>query len=276
MFLIDLNQITLSNLLAELQGSSDPVIKEDMIRHMILNSLRYNRQKFKKVYGEPILCCDNVNYWRKKIFPYYKASRKKVQQDSSLDWNAIFSFLNKVKQELKDHFPYQVLDVETAEADDIIGTLVHNGILEPILILSGDKDFIQLQVYNNVKQYDPIRKKWVTHEEPDMYLFEHILKGDAGDGIPNVLSPDDCFITGTRQKNMTKKRIDNFHNDANALAGTHYQRNQMLIDLERVPDNIKKNILTQFNEPRASNRSGLLNYFVKHKLRNLLEHVSEF
>lgn len=277
MFLLDLNQITLSNLLVEIGNHKNVTIEESMVRHMILNSIRYNRQKFLRTYGEPILCCDNKNYWRKKIFPNYKANRKKYQEQSELDWDAIFSFLNRVKQELKDHFPYKVLDVETAEADDIIGTIVHEyGTHDPILILSGDKDFIQLQVYDNVKQYDPIRKKWIGHEEPDMYLYDHIIRGDRGDGIPNILSEDDCLVKNIRQKSITKKIMDGFHNNPATLDSTHYLRNEQLIDLEKVPPELKSKIMKQYYDIPTISRAHLLPYFIEHKLKHLLEHLSEF
>lgn len=287
MFLIDLNQITLSNLLAGLQGHTNVTIEEGMIRHMILNSLRYHRQKFFREYGEPILCCDNSNYWRKKLFPHYKANRKKYQEQSELNWNDIFTFLNKVKWELKTFFPYQVIDVESAEADDIIGTLVHKyGVIYPtkpheeILILSGDKDYIQLQSYNNVVQYDPIRRKWIGHDEPDVYLFEHIVKGDSGDGIPNILSSDDCFVKGVRQKSITKKRLETFHDDfqngSGALADTHWSRNEQLINLAKVPAEIKEKVMIQYHINPQGSRHLLIPYFMDHKLRNLLEHLSEF
>ena len=283
MFLVDLNQITLSNLLGGLKGHTNVPIEEGMIRHMILNSLRFNRQRFYREYGEPILCCDNSNYWRKKVFPHYKANRKKYQQQSELNWNDIFTFLNRVKQELKDHFPYKVIDVETAEADDIIGTLVHEfGMIYPtdisdeILILSGDKDYIQLQIYNNVVQYDPIRKRWIMHEEPDVYLFEHILKGDTGDGIPNILSADDCLVTGIRQKNMTQKRIDGFHDNPKTLDDTHYKRNEQLINLGKIPSDLKAKIMIQYHTENKIGRSRLIPYFIHYKLKNLLENLSEF
>jgi 5'-3' exonuclease len=281
MFLIDLNQVMFSTLLAGLQGHTNVPIEESMIRHMILNTLRSHRQRFKEEYGEPIIACDNVHYWRKQIFPQYKANRKKMQAESELNWNEVYSFFNKVRQELKEYFPYKVLDVDSAEADDIIGTLVHDyGVYEwergePILILSGDKDYIQLQEYINVKQYDPVRKRWIEHDDPEAYLFEHILKGDAIDGIPNVLSADDCLVAGVRQKPMTQKRISAYREGA-PLKDTHYYRNERLIDLSKVPDGIKSEIRLQFLTENDKDRSKIMPYFVKYKLRNLLEHLSEF
>ena len=199
MILVDLNQVMLSNLLMQLGNHTNAEIEEGMVRHMVLNSLRSYRTKFGPEYGELVIACDNTNYWRKQYFPYYKANRKKARENSDLDWKAVFECLNKIRQELKEFFPYKVVDIESAEADDIIGTIANNygselDFGEKILILSGDKDYIQLHKYSNVKQYDPTRKKWVTHNDPQQYLKEHILRGDSGDGVPNVLSSDNCFV----------------------------------------------------------------------------------
>ena len=290
MIIVDLNQVMLSNLLMSLGKHTNASIEENMVRHMVLNSLRSYRVKFGEEYGELVIACDNTNYWRRQLFPYYKANRKKNQEASELDWKAIFECLNKIRQELKDYFPYRVIDIESAEADDIIGTLVKEfgtgeevmfGLDEKILILSGDKDFIQLHVYKNVKQYDPTRKKWVSHTDPDKYLYEHILKGDAGDGVPNVLSSDNCFVVGVRQKPLTQKKIDSL--EELGLDGKfdhplyrNYMRNKQLIDLKHTPKQIREKVMESFKNQEGKDRSKLMNYFITNKLRNLTEHIGEF
>lgn len=284
MIIVDLNQVMLSNLLMQLGNHTNAQIEENMVRHMILNSLRSYRVKFGNDYGEMIIACDNTNYWRKQIFPYYKANRKKNQEKSDMDWKAIFECMNKIRSELKEFFPYRVIDIESAEADDIIGTLVKNfgnevgG--EPILILSGDKDFIQLQVYGNVKQYDPTRKKWVSHNNPEEFLKEHIMKGDSGDGVPNILSSDNIFVVGERQRPLTAKKIEKYMkmtpNEMEAVIAKNYFRNAQLIDLSYIPDTIKEKVMESFKNQANKDRSKLMNYFVANKLRNLTEHIGEF
>jgi hypothetical protein len=283
--IVDLNQVMLSNLLMQLGNHTNAQLEENMVRHMILNSLRSYRQKFKDDYGELIIACDNTNYWRKKIFPYYKANRKKNIESSELDWKNIFECLNKIRSELKEYFPYKVLDVESAEADDIIATLVtkfgsglNTG--EKILILSGDKDFIQLHTYSNVSQYDPTRKKWIKHEDPERFLHEHILKGDAGDGVPNVLSPDNCFVVGDRQRPLTAKKMEKIMgtdlNEMESNIARNYSRNAQLIDLSFTPETIREKVMEQFNSQENRDRSKLLTYFINNKLKNLTEHLGEF
>lgn len=287
MILVDLNQVMLSNLLMQLGNHTNAQLEENMVRYMILNSIRSYKHMFGLKYGEMIIACDNTNYWRKQLFPYYKANRKKHIEKSELDWKAIFECMNKIRVEIKEYFPYRVIDVESAEADDVIATLVDNfgacdmrDNSEPILILSGDKDFIQLHTFMNVEQYDPTRKKWIHHDDPRRYLKEHIMKGDVGDGIPNILSSDNCFVIGERQKPLTTKRIDNYINkdlseyESNVLR--NYHRNKELIDLTFIPTKISKQIMEQYDNQQGKDRSKLMGYFIKNKLRNLIEHLPEF
>jgi hypothetical protein len=282
MILVDLNQVMISNLMANLGNHQNAAIDENMIRHMVLNSLRSNKVKFGATYGEMVICADDKNYWRRTTFPYYKAARRKSREESELDWNAIFVSLNRIREELKTFFPYKVIQIDTAEADDIIGTICHmKGTIlnsgEKILILSSDKDYIQLHKYANIDQFDPIRKRWIKHSDPEQYLIEHIIKGDTGDGVPNILSNDNCFVVGERQKPITQKRMTELSGTiTNEQILRNYKRNQMLIDLSYVPDNIKAQVTAKFEEENTKDRSQLFNYFMANKLRNLMEHLTEF
>jgi len=281
MIIVDLSQVMLSNLMMQLGNHTNAQVEENMVRHMVLNSLRSYRSKFADEYGELVIACDNKNYWRKQTFPYYKANRKKNIEKSELDWASIFDCMNKIRAELKEFFPYKVIDIETCEADDIIATLVTASVDEDVLILSGDKDFIQLQKFSNVKQYDPVRKKWITHDNPDRYLDEHILKGDSGDGIPNVLSPDDVFVTGGRQKPLTQKKIDAFIELSIEAKFDHpqwrnYWRNKTLIDLTMIPKEVQEKILAEYNGQEVKTRDKLFDYFIAHRLKHLVEHIQEY
>ena len=281
--LVDLNQVMISNMMVQIGNHHNAQVDENMIRHMVLNSLRFNRKKFHEDFGELIICCDDKNYWRRSYFPYYKAARKKARQESELNWNEIFAALNNIREDLKTFFPYKVIQIDTAEADDIIGTIVHTegtplNTGQPLLILSGDKDYVQLHKYANVQQYDPTRKRWIKHSDPEQYLVEHIIKGDAGDGVPNILSPDNSFVMGTRQKPITKKRMAMFEdiNSCDETVKRNWSRNKTLIDLEQIPEDLKAKILEVYNEDNPKDRSQLFNYFIKNKLKNLMENINEF
>jgi len=269
----------------QLGNHTNVPIEEGLFRHMILNSLRSYKTKFGEEYGEMIITCDDKNYWRKQVFPYYKANRKKNHDASEINWTHVFECFNRIKQEIKDNFPYRVIQVESAEADDVIATLVRehgtdlNGPTK-ILILSGDKDFIQLQTYGNVKQYDPVRKKWIVHNDPKKFLFEQILKGDTGDGVPNILSPDTVFVSNGRQRPLTQKKIDKIYNDGgmilDPIADRNFMRNKQMIDLSMIPENIKSEVINKYNQESGKDRSKLFNYFIEHKLKLLIENVGEF
>ena len=281
MILVDLNQVLLAGLMAQIANHKGK-LEESLIRHMVLNIIRTHIKNFKAEYGEVVLCCDNRKYWRKEFFPFYKANRKKNRDKSDLDWHLIFDILGKLKQELKDNFPYKVIDVEGAEADDIIGTLVpRHAPHEKVLILSSDGDFLQLQMYgDNVKQYNPSQKKYVKSVDPLLELKEKIIRGDKGDGIPNIFSPSDCFVRDLRQKPITQKVIEKYlaenygdWEDENARNG--FSRNQALIDLRNIPGDIKNKIINTYEETKPA-KGKLLNYFIEHKLKNLMEVIEEF
>lgn len=283
MIIVDFSQVTLSNIMMQLGNHTNAQIDEGIVRHMILNSIRMYKSKFGSEYGELVIACDSKNYWRRQLFPYYKANRKKSQAASELDWKAIFDCLSKIRSEIKEYFPYRVIDIETAEADDIIGTLCeeYGNTNQKILILSGDKDFRQLQLYTNVHQYDPVQKKNIICNDPERFLLEHIIKGDAGDGIPNILSDDNCFVIGKRQSPITQKKLDALI-DLNSKGKTdhssyrNYVRNQQLIDLTLIPQNVKIKIMESYNSQADKKSKDLLNYFIVNKLRNLTDSIGEF
>ena len=283
MIIVDLSQVMISNLMMQLGNHTNTEVEEDLLRHMILNSIRSYNMKFKDEYGEMVIACDDRKFWRRDIFPYYKANRKKSREKSELNWTQIFDALHKIRDELKAFFPYRVVQVDGAEADDVIGALVmkYGDTHEKILVLSGDKDFVQLQRYNNVKQYDPVQKKFRTTNDPDRFIKEHIMRGDTGDGIPNFLSSDNCLVVGERQKPVASKKLDVWVNqnpeefcDERMLRG--YRRNQQLVDLTFIPQNIQDDILVEYEAQAGKDRKNLFNYFIEKKLKNLIESINEF
>ena len=276
MILLDLNQIMIANIFQQSLEDLD----ENMARHMILNSIRLINNQYKREYGELVVACDSGNYWRKQIFPYYKQNRKILQANSLVDWGEIFRIINKIKLELKENFPFKVLELPTAEADDIIAVLCFNkDPSEKVLIVSSDKDYQQLQYLENIKQFDPIRKKFLTCDNPEEFLLLHIFSGDSSDGIPNILSKDDCFVTSTRQTPLTKKKIEKLAStpieEYDEILLRNYYRNMMLIDLSLIPKKIQEDIKGLYNNHKP-NKNKLMNYFMENRLKNLLECINEF
>ena len=274
-----MNQIAVANLMMNLKMNNSKTVDENMVRHMILNSIRMYRQEYKQEYGEPVLTWDSKHSWRRDYFPQYKASRRKGREKSTLDWDKIFTVLNNIKQEIKENLPYKNLEIYGAEADDIIATLCKEYQNQKTMIVSGDKDFIQLQKYDNVKQYSPILKKMVNGHNPDTYIKEHILKGDSGDGVPNVLSPDHTFVECLRQRPLSKKKIEAWIKSETGMSDEvkrNYQRNHKLINLDNTPEDLQKSILDTFNEAPCGDRSKILTYFIENKLKELTDSIGDF
>jgi len=292
MIIIDYNQVGISNLMVELGGRKDIDINLPLIRHMIINSIRGYKQKFGGKYGDPVIACDNRTYWRREVFPHYKANRKKNREDSGYDWSAIFDALATVRDELDKFFPYPVINVEGAEADDIIATLAEwtqtndlQGMLDepkPLLIVSGDHDFGQLQKYPNVAQYSPIQKKFVKPDRPpEQYVIEHIIRGDTGDGVPNVLSDNTCLVEGRRQKPIMSKKLDEWIKNPSSMPSdaefvANYDRNKVMVDFAMIPMSIKYSIINTFMNQPKKDRSQLMNFFMQHRMKMMLEVISEF
>jgi hypothetical protein len=264
MILLDYSQVVISNLMAHIGTKQQTELNEDVVRHMVLNSLRKYNFTYGKKYGDVVICCDDTNYWRKDFFPLYKSHRKKDREDSVHDWNAIFEIVNNLKQELRDHMPYIVLQISRAEADDIIGSLCEEfgsytkTDLEPILIISGDKDFTQLQKYANVYQFSPMTKKFMTTDNPERFLREHIILGDTGDGIPNIFSDDDALVNpDKRQKPVSRAMIPTWieqktHNNHNK-DHQHTMRMYQHMHYNHVAHNMHRQHSTQNKRSRNNN-----------------------
>ena len=284
MILVDNSQVIMSSLFA--QRNLD-YTDESLIRHMVLNTYRMYRKRFGKEYGELVLCQEGQGgeySWRRKFFPHYKAARREARKDNPDMWKRFYEIMDTVRTEVREVFPYKNLSVRGCEADDVIAVLARNlHEQEPILILSGDKDFGQLQIYNGVKQYSPMQKKFVTVDNPKTFLFEHIVKGDSSDGVPNVLSEDDCFVTdGKRQKPVTRKRLEELEQSwaesgkvPDAVAA-NWNRNETLISHLCIPQEYQERIMEEWRKPFTANRSKILNYMISKGLKNLISDIGDF
>jgi len=279
MIIIDYNGIAISNIVTQKLD-----IDENLIRHMILNSIRLYRSKFKDKFGEVVITGDAGNNWRYKAFPQYKASRKKNRATSKMDWNEVFRVTNMVWDELTETFPYKTLKIDGCEADDIIGVLAYNtqefGQHENVMIVSADKDFVQLQKFDNVSQFSPMQKKYIKVEHPRKQLLELILKGDTSDGVPNVLSGDNVFVNGDRQTPLRKPIMEALMEDPSSQGPEvlrNIQRNRKLIDLISTPQDLKDQILDSFySQDKYENRSKVFPYLVEKRCRRLIDDIKDF
>ena len=280
MILVDFSGIAVATI------AVNKVNDEQMLRHMMLNSIRMYNKKFRDKYGQMILCCDGANNWRRGYFPQYKANRRKGREESTFDWNEAFRIMHKVKDEIKENFPYKVLHIEGCEADDVIATMVEHtqefGQFEEVMIVSSDKDFLQLQKYDNVRQWSHILKKEIKDDNPRLNLVDKILSGDTGDGVPNVLSHDDTFVNGERQTPLSKKKkqaiIEDLSDGELLYAASwyrNYQRNETLIDLTKTPQHLRDKIIDEF-WITVKNEGKILPYLINNNMKMLIESAEEF
>ena len=283
MILLDFSNIIVGSIMVAHRIPNEERTSEDFIRHLVLNSMRNFRTKYRDKYGELVICTDMHSSWRKNEYPYYKAHRKKVrdkQKSEGMDWSALFQTINTIILEIDEFFPYKVIRVPHAEGDDVIAVLART-LPEKSIIISSDKDFTQLQKYKNIKQFSPIQKKMLTVSDPYKYLKEHIIRGDKGDGIPNILSADDCIVEGVRQKPISKKKVATWMNEKpedfceNGMS-EKWERNKKLIDFDCIPKEITDAIVSEYAKEKTPKKGQLLNYFISKRLKFLMEHIGDF
>ena len=297
MILVDYSQVALSAILTfqrELKGTESEV--KNLIRHVTLSTLKSYKKKYGKEYGELVICCDGRKYWRRDVFQYYKAGRKKARDASDLDWTLIFDTLSEMRDDISKHFPWKVIHIDRAEADDVIAVMakwtqtngfVQQGLVEDpqkVLILSSDGDFIQLQKWANVSQYSPMQKKQIKATKKELYekFITHVVKA-GDDGIPNILSPDDIFLQeGVRQKRISSQRLDDFLDkgfDAcrNDDERRNWHRNLQLIDFEFIPEDVAQTIVDAYlNNKPTGDKMSVMNYLIENRCRLLLDELDDF
>ena len=284
MVLVDFNGLAIGSIMGQLSRGEE--LSENLVKHIILNNLRVYRNKYpESKHGKMVIACDSYS-WRKDVFPEYKAARKANRATDKHDWPMIFDLIEDTLNDLRENFPYAVIKIDSAEADDIIGALtVHKADFggEDVVIISADKDFIQLQQYGHVEQWSPMFNKMIKEDNPRRYLFEHLLKGDSGDGVPNANSHDDVFTTGSRQTPMTQKAIDKYWDNRDDLemimkpnVYRNFMRNVQMIDLTNTPDGIREAAINMYENYKYPPRGNILTYLIEHRMKMLIDNASEF
>ena len=276
MVIVDFNGLAIGSIMGQLQRGEE--LSENLVKHIILNNLRVYRNKYKEAdHGKMVIACDSYS-WRKEVFPEYKAQRKANRSKDKHDWQQIFDLIESTLQDLRENFPYAVIKIDgalTVEMSDFGG--------EDVVIISADKDFIQLQQYGHVIQWSPMFNKMIKEDNPRRYLFEHLLKGDAGDGVPNANSHDDVFVTAARQTPMTKKAIDKYWDNRDDLemimkpnVFRNFMRNVQMIDLTNTPDGIREAAINTYKNYKYPSRQNILTYLIENRMKMLIDSAGEF
>ena len=291
MIILDYNQVCIASILAfgkDLRVGGDAHKQKDLIRHVALSSIKSYKKKYGKKYGDIVIACDGRGYWRKEAFKYYKAQRAAGREESDLDWGMVFDTLSEIRDDLKQHFPYKVLHLDRCEADDVIAVLAkltqEFGRFEEVMVVSSDKDFKQLLQYDNVAQFSPMLKKQITVNKKQLreWMIEHIVKGDSGDGVPNILTVDNAIVDKIRQTPVRAARLAEFQKlgiDAcqNDTERRNWQRNEMLVSFDHIPQDIADMIIEAFDAAKpGGNKTSVMNYLIRNRCKLLLDEVDEF
>jgi hypothetical protein len=293
-FLLDFNPLVIAKTATATKELG--VTKVDLlaIKNYFFRDILHIRQKFRDA-GEFIICRDAKSNWRKDFFPYYKINRKDARAEMPFDWELCKEAIEVIGQDLVDWFPYKVVQTEKAEADDVIAVLTKHirgwkpgmGICvkdEEVTIGSRDGDFLSLQIIPGVQQYSLIDKKYLRETDPEGFLRRKILKGDTGDGVPNVLSEDDSIAMKIRQKPITEARITTWESHWKETGQLHpdldfakYDRNKRLVDLvDGIPQEISDQILQDYKACTPTNRLKTASYFIHNRMQELHRDLQHF
>lgn len=281
MILIDFSQSLHASI--HILNKLNYAITEDNMRRVLFDFIKKAKTKFKDK-GQLVIALDSKS-WRSLYFNYYKHKRKKDREVSDIDYDNAFKCFDSIVADLKNYFPYKVVQVYGAEGDDVIAVLAKN-IPEDTVIVARDKDFFQLHGLHWIKQFDPITEKYIEieREKISRTLFEHVCKGDSADGIPNILSASDHFVNGTgRQKSISTKTLDSwfdlaeesFEDVIGPEAYKRFKQNRNLIDLSKIPDKIKEAIINEYNKEPAK-LGTVHSYFAEKRLAEMLDSITDF
>jgi hypothetical protein len=296
MIVFDYRHTAIRNLMALCRELGKVELEEGLLRHMILNSIRSINSKHRRQYGELVLACEGGQLWRRAAFPYYKANRKKAKDESLIDWKKVDELFDQITAEIQTYFQYRVVKVPGAEGDDVIASLVHETCMqelsaqdhpetwlqspdsEKVLIVSSDGDFAQLLRHPNVRQWDPIKQRFVEDPNPLRSLKEKIIRGDSGDGIPNVLSDDDCLVSGKRQKSIFQTKLSGWldQEPREFCDPDKWERNDRLINFDRIPAGVRADVLDKYRQEGGKPKGHIVDYLMQFRLRNLTEYAADF
>ena len=182
--------------------------------------------------------------------------------------------------------------VDNLEADDVIALLAKNApeiaekdvfgdMLHPVLIVSNDKDYKQLHKYPYVKQYFPKKQTIGREENPEFALQELIIHGDKSDGIPNIRSDKNIFMEeGRRQTSISTEFMRRFLKEGTDYLSTfekeRYEFNKMLISFDEIPSKYEQEVISEYQKEKKFSRFNLMQYFARHKLKEMIDRIGEF
>lgn len=201
--------------------------------------------------------------WRRSIFPDYKRNRD--TKKSEPEYKLLMSCIPEI-MECLNYYPIKQLSVEGAEADDLMFTIAnHYKDVDHVLITS-DKDLIQIRNMNpNVSVYNPVKKKYLDVQKN--IVEEKAIVGDKSDNIGGL------YRVGPKTfKKMNEDRtvFNNIMSKGNNKE--IFKQFLKIIDLRSIPETLKSEIILANNntEYNTFQKDEIEAFYFKHKLKELL------
>ncbi len=248
----------------------------EILRHVFLKNILAYIRDFNP--NKVFIAVDVGQSWRKKVYSLYKGKRKEARDKQDVDWEKFYGICNSVVDELKKNFPFYTIGINHVEADDIIAYLVRNEDTDnEKVIITSDRDYIQLLKYNNTKIFDPLKNKFMECLNPFHALELKICSGDKSDNIPPIYhrwgekTAEKNILSGNLKKMLEQK--DN--NGEPCEISRNYERNKKLIDMEKLPKSVEKGIDLYLEEYKISSTKSIMKYFIENKLSELLGDITK-
>lgn len=250
----------------------------DYWEYVMFSSIYHTLLKVKNL-NEIVLAVDAKNSWRYEFWPRYKEDRKKKREKSTDDfpWDKFFERYEDFLNDIKEHFPIKVMRIDKSEGDDIIGCLV-NKFSKQFHIISTDKDFIQL-LSDRVKLYDPLKKEYIEHPYPKMFLIEQCLIGQSKDSIFNIKTPLD-WPEGKRKPGFGPKACEKAMAEglqkfleSNGLK-ERFSFNRTLIDFTKIPDDVCQYIIDEYSSYKYPHPDNMWKYIKKKEWSDFIDNFT--
>jgi len=283
--IIDYNNISLMACFSKDCGMQTDEPNYRIWEFMVFERIYDYIRKFKNI-TEVIIAQDNKQYWRRKYWPRYKEKRAEQKEKMDVDWDTFYSYMNKLFIDIKNHFPFKCINIKYCEADDTIG---HLGLTlnRDIVILSSDSDYKQL-LTKRVKCFSPYTQKYLECKDPEKFLLESCLMGQAKDAIFNVITPEDYPIE-LRKPGFGPKKLETWISTGldimlnkkikynkptykgEVLPKDRFHRNQVLMDFRKIPKVLTKEIDVTYNTYELPEIGKSYDFFVQKNWNRFLQ-----
>lgn len=245
--------------------------------------MAFDRQSWRKAYTASDLCVSKK--------PYKGNRRKDMTPSQQIKYQKFLDHLREFEALVAEHTTIITLVEDDLEADDLIAGFcqMHKDTDDEIVIISSDSDLLQLKRYPNVELISPATDKPQSLDEfdgdPMYYLFTKCLRGDSTDNVQSA-------YPGVRQTKIKKAYDDSFErvqlmkttwtdqDKTEHRVEILFEENQLLIDLEKQPEDIRELInaavAAAMNKKRRFSMFHILKFIGKYKLVKIQESIDQY